>query len=111
MMFSGHLHQRLKFGKYTKWSVNLTEPQLEVLLWVVGEFDVRRHVILDALREYKGEPFDRVMFARAKLALEALGDIACGKLSNLDEWRRRLHTSPELLAARQFLADENAGGG
>lgn len=40
-MFSDEFRARLRRGKYTQWAENLTEDELTVVLWHVGELGLR----------------------------------------------------------------------
>jgi len=39
--FSESFKQKLNYGKYTYWAVDLNEDQLEALLWGIGEYTGR----------------------------------------------------------------------
>jgi uncharacterized protein (TIGR02996 family) len=119
-MFSDEFRNRLKIGKYSKWAVDLSEAHMEALLWMVGEYGVRAWIILDLLERHKGEVFDEVMFARAKLALEMMERVVYGKRMDLDELTRsvrerlddvrsRRRNSEQLGSAEQGAAPDPGG--
>jgi hypothetical protein len=90
-MFSDSFRQRLALGKYTKWAENLTEPHLEALLWMVGEYGCRALLVLNLLEKHKDEFwFQTEGFARAKLALETISRIVGGERLDVDEATRRV---------------------
>lgn len=90
-MFSDSFRQNLATGKYTKWAENLTEPHLEALLWMVGEYGYRAPLILKLLERHRDEvSLEDVGFARAKLALETIFLIVGGRRLDVDEARRRV---------------------
>lgn len=39
--FSDEFRAKLKLGKYSSWAEDLTEEDVRVLLWAVGEFGLR----------------------------------------------------------------------
>jgi hypothetical protein len=43
LAFSEELREDLSHGKYTDWATDLTEEQVFVLLWAVGEFGGRAY--------------------------------------------------------------------
>lgn len=83
-MFSDEFRERLKRGKYSRWATDLTEDQLEALLWAVGEFGVRSSDVLGIVRQQT----PTTIHPRATLALDVLADFTRGdriNLANLSE--------------------------
>lgn len=39
----------MRLGKYSRWAVNLTEAQLEAIIWMVGEYGYRAFHVLPLL--------------------------------------------------------------
>ncbi len=104
-MFSEEFRQRLTTGKYSRWAVDLTEQQLEALLWMIDEYACRAPMILGLLERHKGElSVHDQGFARAKHALETIPRVVDGERPDLEEWRRRVR---EVVAeARAVTEDE-----
>jgi diguanylate cyclase (GGDEF)-like protein len=90
-MFGDEYRQRLAFGGSSKWAADLTEEQLEAVLWMIGEFGRRAAHVLMALDRCWSEspPHDPVASARAKLALEGLFRVVNGDRPRVDEFFRR----------------------
>jgi hypothetical protein len=90
-MFSEEFRQRLKLGKYTRWAVDLTEQQLEPVLWMVGEYGYRSQPVLNFLKHHRDESaWNQEGFSRALLALETLLRIVGGDRPDLDEVTHRV---------------------
>ena len=51
-MFSMEFREKIRFGKYSRWAVDLTEEQLPALFWAVGEYGYRADQPLAVLRRY-----------------------------------------------------------
>jgi hypothetical protein len=103
-MFSDEFRQRLASGKYTRWAVNLTEPQLAAVLWMVGEYGYRAPVVLKPLKRHRDEvAWNDVAFARARLALETLFRMVAGDRPDLDEAIQRVG---KVLAQVRSVAEE-----
>ncbi len=101
-MFSPEFRERLRLGKYSRWAVNLTEAQLEAVLWMVGESGYRASYVLPLLAGLWGEEGS----GRAVLALESLFRVVGGDRPDLETSSQRV---------RDFLAEvrgyaENTGG-
>jgi hypothetical protein len=95
-VFSEEFRRRLALGKYTRWAVNLTEDQLEVILWMVGEFGCRAPRVLKLLKSQRDEVgWKSVGFSRARLALETLCRVHGGDRIVLDQATQRFR---EMLA-------------
>ena len=101
-MFSPEFRERLRLGKYSRWAVNLTEGQLEAIIWMFGECGYRAYDILPLLTELWGEEGS----GRAALAVEALYRVVGGDRPDLETWRGRVQ---RFLAEVRKYADE-AGG-
>ncbi len=90
-MFSDSFQQSLAIGKYAKWAKDLTEQDLEALLWMVGEYGYRAPLVLKLLEQHKDEcSLQDDGFARANLALETIYRIVLGERLNVDEATRRV---------------------
>jgi hypothetical protein len=85
-MFSEEFRERLRLGKYSRWAVNLTESQLEAILWMVGEFGYRAYWVLPLLAGLWGQEGS----GRAAHALEALFRVVGGDRPGLEDWRGRV---------------------
>jgi hypothetical protein len=101
-MFSEAFRERLRLGKYSRWAVNLTEAQLEAIIWMIGEFGYRAVSVLPLLDGHWGREGD----GRAANALESLFRVVGGDRPNLDQYTQRV---------RDFLAEvrgyaEDTGG-
>jgi len=48
-MFTPEFRDQLRLGKYSRWASNLTEAQLEVIIWMIGEFGYRAGCVLPLL--------------------------------------------------------------
>ena len=96
-MFSDDRRQSMLLGTSSKWAANLTEEDLQAVLWMVGEFGRRATNILTDLDKYWAEcpPQDQVASARAKLALEGLFRVVCGDRPSVEEYISRWHTISE----------------
>jgi hypothetical protein len=86
---------RLSGGKYTRWAANVTEDELELVLWCVGEFGIRMphqqsHRSGHLPLEFTGSTVGADGQLRALLALEALANAVHGEPSSLDQWKRDL---------------------
>ena len=118
-MFSDEFRRRLALGKYSNWAVDLTEQQLEALIWMVGEYAARSYIALNLLDEHKGEfGAHDLAYARGRHALESLADFVAGRRRpdletwsarvrdverrtmalTEDEWSSRRHAPPAMLA-------------
>lgn len=90
-MFSDSFRKRLASKKYTRWAENLTEPHLEALLWMVGEYGYRAGLLLPLLEKHKDEFWYQCLgFARAQLALQTISQVVAGKRLDVDEAIRRV---------------------
>jgi hypothetical protein len=100
-MFSPEFRERLRLGKYSRWAVDLTEDQLEAVLWIVGEYGYRAFHVLPLLTGLWHEEGS----GRAVLALESLFRVVGGDRPSLDISTQRV---------RDFLAEVRGyaeGGG
>jgi hypothetical protein len=68
--FNDAFRQGIALGKYTRWAVDLTEEQLEAVLWAVGEYGIRSQWVLECLDRHADEFYSAYGFPRARLALE-----------------------------------------
>ena len=59
-MFSDSFRERLRLGKYSRWAVDLTEAQLEAVLWMVGEYGYRAYHVLPHLADERAPTKGRV---------------------------------------------------
>jgi hypothetical protein len=75
-IFSEEFRQHLVRGKYTNWASDITDNQLDFLLWYVGEFGCRASV-LDYLEKRSGEATAPDAFIKAKASLESIKMIRC----------------------------------
>lgn len=66
--FSDELRERLEHGKYTRWAKNLTEDEIEGLLWMIGEYGLRKDRI-NRMEILSKIPVRCVPDARIKCAL------------------------------------------
>ncbi|MBI3409727.1 MAG: hypothetical protein HY040_15410 [Planctomycetes bacterium] len=90
-MFSDEFRHGLAKGEYTNWAVDLTEEDLQSLLWTIGEYGFRAPLVLKLLEEHKGEIWwQDEGFARAKVALEILFHIVDGKRMSIDDVTQRI---------------------
>ncbi len=71
-IFSEEFRQHLVRGKYTNWARDITDNQLEFLLWQVGEFGYRASGVLDHLEERSEEATAPGEFIKAKASLESI---------------------------------------
>jgi len=76
-MFPEPFRERIRNRKYCSWAADLTEDQLEALLWALGEYGYRADNPLRILHQHS--PMDPIYHARAVLALEVLADFTHGK--------------------------------
>jgi len=96
--FSTEFRERLATGKYTKWAVDLTENQLNVVLWAAGEFGRRCPDLPSCIDPHSGRfnPSD----ARARAGLELLTAAVHGHPLSMDEY------FPAFWARVRQLADQ-----
>jgi F420-dependent methylenetetrahydromethanopterin dehydrogenase len=71
-------------GKYNRWAAELTDDQLEAVIWAVGEYGCRSSIPLEVLRQHSH--FDPFSHARAVLALEVLADFTRGHFIDIDQY-------------------------
>jgi len=83
-MLSEEFRERLRHGKYTDWAAELTDDQLQAVLWAVGEYGVRARVPLEVLNQHS--PRDPISHARAVLALETLSDFTDGRFIDVQQY-------------------------
>jgi hypothetical protein len=102
MMFSDQFRERLRLGKYSRWAVNLTEAELEAVLWMVGEFGYRAFHVLPLLATHWGHE----AAGRAALGLESLFRVVGGDRPDLDALELRVRT---LLAEVRGNAGDTGG--
>ena len=109
-MFSVEFRRRLQFGKYTKWAIDLTEDQMEALLWAVGEYGCRSYEPLDLLHRFAAKD---AFFARYNAGLEAIAQFTGGHPMNLERFFERLRQAttavraePQPLPVRSALYQE-----
>jgi len=97
--FSTEFQERLATGKYTKWAVDLTEDQLNVVLWAAGEFGRRGLELPSCIDPHTGrfDPSD----ARARVGLELLAATVHGHPLSKDEY------FPAFWARVRQLADQH----
>ena len=98
-MFSDDLRQELEQGKYTRWVAHLTEEQLVAALWVVGEYGLRAHDVLDCLDRHRSEFPPQAEFARARLALGLLSRMFDGEKFGFEEIADQVRAVKERLEA------------
>jgi hypothetical protein len=101
-MFSDEFRERLRLGKYSRWAVNLTEAQLEAILWMVGEYGYRAHQVLPLLTAHWAQEGT----GRAALALESLFRAVGGDHPDLDALTLRVRA---FLAEVRGYAEETGG--
>jgi hypothetical protein len=99
--FSDEFRERIAMGKYTVWAADLTEEQLEALLWAAGEYGVRAEGVLECLDRHEDEFQPPGSFLpRARLGLELLAQMVKGRRftvedvkeqvrATVDQWRRQ----------------------
>ncbi len=86
-MFSDEFRERLRIGKYSRWAVDLTEQQLEAVIWMIGEYGSRASDVLPRLTElWKSEGS-----GRAVLALESLFRVVGGDRPDRSESSSRVN--------------------
>jgi hypothetical protein len=94
-VFSEDFRRRLILGKYRRWAVDLTEDQLEVILWMVGEYGCRAPRVLKLLKVHRDEAgWNNVPFSRARLALETLFRVHSGDRIAIEEATLRAREMP-----------------
>lgn len=98
-MFSTDFRERLRLGKYSRWAVNLTEAQLEAIIWMVGEYGYRAYNVLPLLAGLWSEEGS----GRAVLALESLYRVVGGDRPDLETLRGRVQGF--LAEVRQYADD------
>ena len=54
-MFVGEFRRKLAQFKYTQWAADLTQGQLRVVLWAIGELGYRSQSILKYLDRHEDE--------------------------------------------------------
>jgi hypothetical protein len=101
-MFSPEFRERLRLGKYSRWAVNLTEAQLEAIIWMIGEFGYRAGCVLPLLSGHWGREGD----GRAANALESLYRVVGGDRPDLDQYTQRVR---DFLAEVRGLVEEPGG--
>ena len=90
-MFTDELRHRLKLGKYTRWAADLTDEQLEAVLWMVGEYAYRADLVLQLLQDNRGmSAWNQERFGRALVALQTLFRIVAGDRPDLEEAKIRI---------------------
>ncbi len=101
-MFSPEFRERLRLGKYSRWAANLTEAELEAILWMVGEYGYRALHVLPLLAGlWKNEGS-----GRAVLALESLFRVVGGDRPDLETSSQRVR---DFLAEVRGDAEETSG--
>jgi hypothetical protein len=100
-MFSPEFRERLRLGKYSRWAVNLTEAQLEAIIWMIGEYAYRAHHVLPLLAGL----WDKEGSGRAVLALEELFRVVGGDRPDLETSKRRPDLETSKRRCRAFLAE------
>ena len=89
-MFTESFRARLAGGKYTKWATTLSEPNLEGLLWMLGEFGYRSPALLKLLDQHP-EEITHGGLARGRVALETISRIVLnGERIDAEEAVRRI---------------------
>jgi hypothetical protein len=81
------LRERLRFGKYTRWAIALSEEELDGLLWAIGEYGYRDSQILPVLEAH--EPKD-IPFIRAALGLKVIAEFCENRRINREEVSARV---------------------
>lgn len=74
--FRDEFRRKIAPGKYTSWAADLTEEQLEAVLWAVGEFGRRSRWVLECLDRHEDEFPPAYGFPRARFGLELLSSMA-----------------------------------
>ena len=90
-MFSPEYRKRLKYGKYTRWAVDLTEDQLEALFWAIGEYGYRASDPLEVLRRYS--PTKDGSYGRYMTGLLTIAEFVDGKTTDLNSFLPRLQSA------------------
>jgi hypothetical protein len=101
-MFSPEFRERLRLGKYSRWAVNLTEAQLEAIIWMIGEFGYRADFVLPLLTEH----WNHEGSGRAANALESLFRVVGGDRPDLSQYTKRVR---DFLAEVRGLVEEPDG--
>ena len=85
LAFTSKVRTDLALFKYTKWAANLTQDELLVALWAVGEFGGRSEILLERVEKHKDELFPGSSFPRARVGLQVLCGLVHGKRFTSDE--------------------------
>lgn len=95
-MFSDDLKARLKTGKYTQWAIDLSEENLEALLWMIGEYACRACEVFPILEEHERRlPEFDVVITRALTGLKGIEAIYFGERFDVDEATKRIRDAVE----------------
>ena len=111
-MFSQKFRERLARQKYTTWAPDLTEAQLEGLLWAVGELGCRAMFIehyldLEAKRNPHGEW--RCIHPRARVALKLVQEYSYGRRLTLRQVLARVRR-PLIDSIRRQMRERDKQG-
>lgn len=90
-VFSEDQRQCMLHGTNSKWASDLSDADLQTVVWMVGEFGRRAPQVLSLLDRYwvDSPPQDLVAATRAKLALEGLFRAVSGERTSIAEFNAR----------------------
>jgi hypothetical protein len=106
-MFPNDVRIAMRLGTSSKWAADLTEDEIQAVVWMVGEFGRRASHVLAALDQQWSEspPQDQVASARARLALEALFRVVNGDRPSVGEFIARWGSISERVWAKAQSRD------
>ena len=88
-MLTASFRRRLVSNEATSWAADLDEPQLETLLWMLGEFGCRADLILEFLAAHESEFSVRdESFSRLRLAARWMPAFVAGARFGVEEVTR-----------------------
>jgi hypothetical protein len=107
-MFTGELRQWLSTFKYACWADSLTEEQLKVLLWAVGEFGHRSRPVLECLARHEIELLFEpgAGYPRARVGLQVIRRMTSRTPVTADEMNQMLDAAcSEMADSSSFPED------
>jgi hypothetical protein len=82
--------RQLNLGKYTRWALDITGDRLLDILATAGELAPLTHLITAQLDRRQAEADLRIIYARARTALEIIAEVVHGGRYTLDEVSSRI---------------------